>query len=70
MERESVDSKSLESVGYDPNSSILEVEFCGGSVYQYYNCPESVYNELMQSPSLGAYLNKQVKPNFEWCLIA
>jgi hypothetical protein len=40
MNRISVNSSDLASVGYDPNTSMLEVAFRSGGVYQYFNVPE------------------------------
>jgi hypothetical protein len=48
MERVPVSSSNLISVGYEPSSEILEVEFKGG-VYQYYNVPQFMHEELMQA---------------------
>ena len=35
MQRTPVDSTNLASVGYDADTKMLEVEFHGGSAYQY-----------------------------------
>ena len=61
MERNSVSSSNLASVGYDVSLKILEVEFNNGSIYQYFNVPESVYNGLMNASSHGSYFDSNVK---------
>ena len=61
MERKSIVSSNLSSIGYDLPSSILEVEFKNGSIYQYLGVPENVYKKLVTSPSIGSYLNKHIK---------
>ena len=61
MTRDYVESSSLQSVGYDEQSQTLEVEFCNGAVYQYYNCPRLVYDELMNSASKGQFFNSQIR---------
>lgn len=43
MERESVWSSLVESVGYDPDEEVLEAELENGRVYQYRQVPESTY---------------------------
>ena len=43
MERQSVSSSNLASVGYDPNSETLEIEFKGGTIYRYFNVPSFVH---------------------------
>ncbi len=37
MDRTSVTSSNIRSIGYDPRSKILEVEFTSGDIYQYFN---------------------------------
>ena len=60
MERAPVTSSNLISIGYDPASETLEVEFKGG-VYQYYNVPQFIYDQLMQATSLGIFFNANIK---------
>jgi len=36
MERQYVTSSNLQSLGYDPTSKTLEIEFNDGAIYQYY----------------------------------
>jgi hypothetical protein len=64
MNRISIDSSNLASVGYDPGSMILEVEFKKGTCYQYFDVPQSIYDEMMASPSKGTYLNTVIKKQF------
>ena len=61
MERQAVVSSNLASVGYDSGSETLEVEFNNGSVYQYYNVPQFMYERLMEAGSMGNFLNTQIK---------
>ncbi len=61
MNRTPVQSSNLASVGYDPSTSTLEVEFLNGRVYQYFGVPERVYHELMNAASKGSYLDQNIK---------
>jgi hypothetical protein len=61
MNRVSVSSSNLSSVGYDRDAQILEIEFLHGGIYQYLNVPLSVYEELMAASSHGSYFDKNVK---------
>lgn len=61
MERYSVASSNIASVGYDADAETLEIEFLNGSIYQYYNVPEFMYDQLMQEPSKGKFLNIYIK---------
>jgi hypothetical protein len=64
MERSPVGSSNIESVGYDFESLTLEVEFKGGSVYQYYDVPSDVYENFISADSLGSYLHHSIKNNY------
>lgn len=61
MDRVSVSSSNVASVGYDESLRILEVEFLNGAVYEYYDVPENVYQELVSASSVGGYLAQRVK---------
>jgi KTSC domain-containing protein len=61
VEREPVASSVISSIGYDSSSAILEIEYNSGAIYRYENVPASVYRELMEAPSKGAYLNRRLK---------
>jgi hypothetical protein len=61
MERYSVASSNIASIGYDEPSQTLEVEFLNGSIYQYYNVPINIYDQLMKDPSKGRFLNTYIK---------
>lgn len=63
MDRETVASSTVVSIGYEPSSSTLEVEFKNG-VYQYYNVPEPIYQQLMESDSKGKFMHAYIKPAY------
>lgn len=66
MDREPVQSSNLRSVGYDPSSKILEIEFHQGGIYQYSGVPASEYQGLMSAPSLGQYFHKYIKDRYPY----
>lgn len=61
MYRNYVASSNIASIGYDEATETLEVEFLNGSIYQYYNVPAGLYEQLMQEGSKGRYLNTYIK---------
>lgn len=61
MERTSVSSSNVASVGHDESSRTLEVEFLNGAIYEYYDVPEYVCQELIAASSVGGYLAQRVK---------
>lgn len=64
MNRTPVDSSNIASIGYDPGSLVLEVEFNNGKVYQYFEVPQGAHDELMSSSSKGSYMNSVIKRQF------
>ena len=66
MQRTSVTSSNICSIGYDPQSSVLEVEFTSGDVYQYFNVPEHLYRGLMNTSSHGQFLNDYIKYSYRY----
>ncbi|MGA2122239.1 MAG: KTSC domain-containing protein [Methanoregula sp.] len=64
VERLSVKSRILRSVGYDDSTKILEIEFHTGLVYQYSGVPPKVYADLMHSNEVGKYFSEKVRTRF------
>lgn len=61
MNRQPVTSSNIASIGYDANSQTLEIEFLNGGVYQYFDVPQHVHEELMNASSHGQYLAQNIK---------
>lgn len=66
MNRDPVTSSNVTSVGYDPGSGTLEVEFHNGSIYQYFDVPEAIYNGLIHADSVGGFLAAYVKGTYRF----
>jgi hypothetical protein len=66
VERCPVESSLIRSVGYDLDASVLEVELMTGNVYEYYDVPLSVYDELMDAPSKGSYFNEFIRDMYPY----
>ncbi|MBP9819168.1 KTSC domain-containing protein [Candidatus Woesebacteria bacterium] len=66
MQRIPVNSSNIAAIGYDPDSSILEIEFNDGSIYQYFGVPELVHQELMDAGSHGKYFAQNIKNDYEY----
>lgn len=68
MERKQVISSNVLSIGYEEATETLEVEFKRG-VYQYYNVPKPIFDELMRSESIGRYVNVYIKPAYAYAKV-
>lgn len=66
MHRTPVSSTNIRSIGYDPQSALLEVEFTSGDVYQYFNVPENLYQQFLRASSHGQFLNDNIRYNYRY----
>ena len=63
MQRVSVDSSSIASIGYAREQQVLELEFRqSGEVYQYFDVPADEHAAFLAAESKGTYLNLHFKP--------
>ena len=66
MDRIPVDSSNISSIGFDEDSSTLEVEFHSGAVYQYFDVPLAVYEGFIEADSKGQYLAQHIKGYYRY----
>jgi hypothetical protein len=69
FERVPVDSSSISSIGYLNNDGILEIEFRNGSIYRLFLVPATVWADLLQSESKGAFFNRFIRDRYPHALI-
>jgi len=48
------------SVGYDPDTTTLEVVFNHGGTYQYYEVSATKYADLMEADSIGHFVREHI----------
>ena len=65
MERESVKSSMISSVGYQAATKILEIEFNSGAVWQYCDFPKSLWNKFKKCDSYGRFFRDYIQDSFE-----
>ena len=69
MRRQPVTSSNLASVGYDPATQTLEIEFHHGGVYQYFDVPQSIYDGLMGPGSKGQFFAANIKGVYRYARV-
>jgi hypothetical protein len=69
MKRHQIRSSNFHTVGYDARLRILEVEFKSGSVYQYFDVPQGIYEQLITAFSAGRFLNRYIAHNYRYRLV-
>jgi hypothetical protein len=65
-----VSSSNVESIGYNESTESLFVKFLNGSTYEYKNVPKMEYEQLLASPSVGSYMNRNIKGAYTYERIA
>lgn len=63
-----VSSSNVAAVGYE--DSDLYVKFNNGSEYKYSGVPSSIYEQLLNAPSVGSFLNSNIKGSYNFERIA
>jgi hypothetical protein len=63
MRRRPVNSSSVRSVGWSDGT--LELEYVNGYIYRYFDVPQPTYAALLAASSIGAYVNKHIKPYYD-----
>ncbi|WP_456830988.1 KTSC domain-containing protein [Deinococcus sp. UYEF24] len=64
MQRIPIQSSNLRSIGYDPRTYTLEVEFLNGGLYQYSGVPPHIHAALMSARSHGSYFSHVIKTGY------
>lgn len=64
MDRQRVSSSNLHSVGYDPDSMVLEIKFQNSGIYQYSGVPEERFLGLIRAVSKGGYFDSYIKNRY------
>jgi hypothetical protein len=63
MTRTPVQSSNIVSVGYNPDTAELEIEFSSG-VYRYAGVPADQHQQFMAAQSLGRHFAAHIKKQF------
>ena len=69
MDRTYLDSSNVASAGYDDKTCTLEIEFRNGGIYQYFDVPRSIYDQLIGGGSAGSFLHQQIRGVFRYARV-
>ena len=63
-------SQALKIINYDEEKQILEATFNNKRTYQYKKIPKSLWKDFLKTIyaglSAGAFINKEIKPFYEY----
>ncbi len=60
MTRVRVHSSWVRSVGYDKPSRTLEIEYRKEGIFQYFEVPEFLFEELLHADSKGEFVSRNI----------
>lgn len=69
MERSSVASSMMASIGHDIDTSVLEIEFSGGAVCQYSGVAAEVFEAMMSSESKGKFFHANIRDRYPFTYV-
>lgn len=61
MPRLPVTSSNIATIGYDPATRTMEVEFAGGGIYQYADVAPQAHAEFLAAESIGRHFARHIK---------
>ncbi|MFD3231627.1 KTSC domain-containing protein [Rahnella sp. WP5] len=64
MNRQSVNSSRVKSIGYDKQSKVLEIEFFELGIYQYIDVPLRIYETFLTVKSKGRFFDGVIKDKY------
>ncbi len=62
-------SSNVARVQFHEDTQTLEVEFRNGGVYQYFDVPQPLYEQLIAADSVGTFLNTNIKGAFRYARV-
>lgn len=60
------ESSNVAKFGYDRDTLYLDVEYTSGTVYRYFDVPESIFAGMQTAHSKGQFLAEQVKGRYRY----
>lgn len=63
------ESSNIAGFGYEPSTQVLTVEFKQGGRYNYYDVPETVFEQMRNAPSKGQFLAQNIKGRYRYARV-
>jgi hypothetical protein len=63
---ETPDSSNIARFKYDDKGRVLTVEFKNGGIYNYYDVPKTIFEQMNGAASKGEFLARNVKGVFRY----
>jgi hypothetical protein len=62
-------SSNVARISYDDSSSTLEIEFLNGSIYQYYDVPQQIWDSFKEASSKGQFIHQYLKGHYRYARV-
>lgn len=59
-------SSNVERIGYDKERQKFYVDFNKTGTYEYSGFPEEKWNDALNAPSIGKFINEEVRGKYEF----
>jgi len=69
MNRTAVESSSISEIGFDEASNTLEIMFRDGKLYQYFDVPAHLYEQMISASSIGKFFHENVRGEFRFARV-
>jgi len=66
---ESPESSNIARFRYDQVNQVLFVEFKNGSLYQYFDLPDHVFQQMKSASSKGQFLAQVIKGTYRYARV-
>lgn len=63
---ETPESSSIARFCYDDRKHVLIVEFKHGGVYNYYDVPQQVFEQMIRAPSKGSFFLENIREEYDY----
>lgn len=61
VERTPISSSNIKSIGHDPETNTLAIEYKDGSVYHYHDVGKDTHDQLISARSVGGFIHSSIK---------
>ena len=65
LRRHPVKSQAVRGIGYDEENWLLQVEYAGGKVFNYFRVPPEEYAKLRKSDAIERFLSREIERYYD-----
>jgi hypothetical protein len=66
---ETPESSNIARICYECDTQVMTVEFLKGGMYQYFDIPEHVFEQMKTASSKGQFLAQNIKGSYRYARV-